>query len=120
MKKNSTVKFELLDNLINSDKDTRKTTNIPFENQLFETSTKKIAKNDILISTIIIKQTSVNEILETSANYDDEIYIFEITGKTYINTNITWKVYKNNKQIKEMFEQIKKEISKRDFVDEIL
>ena len=118
MKKNSTVKFELLDNLINSDKDTRKTTNIPFENQLFETSTKKIAKNNILISTIIIKQTSVNEILETSANYDDEIYIFEITGKTYINTNITWKVYKNNKQIKEMFEQIKKEISKRDFVDE--
>ena len=50
--------------------------------------------------------------------YNDDIYIFEITGVTYSSTTITWKIFKNIKQIKDLFEQIKKEVSKRDFVDE--
>ena len=117
MKGNSTVKFELLEDLI-TDKDSRKTSFVPYDNKLFIINNNKIGRNDISISSISIELATVNEILETEVEYNDNIYIFEITGKTYINSTVSWKVYKNAKQIKEMFEQIKKEISKRDFVDE--
>ena len=117
-KKSPVIKFELLEDLIVSDKDSRKTSFVPFGNNNFGINTNKIGKNDILLSSIDIELATVNEILESDVEYTDDIYILEITGKTYINTNVSWKVYKNAKQIKEMFEQVRKEISKRDFVDD--
>ena len=117
MMKNSTVKFEDLEDIITSDSDNRNTSYIQFENNL-SINNKKLSKNNISITSISAKQTTINEVLGKNVDYNDDIYIFDIIGKTYSSNEVSWKVYKNNKQIKDLFEQIKKDISKRDFVDE--
>ena len=75
----------------------------------------EISKKDILITSIKAKPTTINKVLGINADYNDDIYIFEITGKTQKSPNVSWNIYINNKQIKELFEQIKKELPKKEF-----
>ena len=74
----------------------------------------KISKNDIVLTSIKVKPSTINEVLESKVDYNDDIYIFEITGKTERVPKVSWKIYNNNRQIKELFENIKKEISKKE------
>ena len=73
-----------------------------------------LSKRNILITSIKAKPTTINEVLSTNIDYNDDIYLFEITGKTEKSPNVSWKIYKNNKQIKELFEEIQKELTKKD------
>ena len=120
MKKNSTIKLDLLENITTSSSilDSRNTSYFPHENNIFSNNIGKLSKTDIFLTSIVPKPSTINEVLGFNVDYNDDIYVFEITGKTYSSATITWKIFKNNKQIKELFEQIKKEISKRDPVDE--
>ena len=120
MQKNSTMKLETLDNIITTDAfldSSRNTSYFTHENKLFING-NKISKNDIFIESIKIKLSTINEVLGTNVDYNDDIFEFEINGITLESTKIPWKIYKNEKQLKELFEQIKKEMSKRDIEDE--
>ena len=77
-----------------------------------------ISKDNILITSIKAKQSTINEILGYNVDYNDDIYIFEITGKTQKSPKVSWNIYKNNKQIKDLFEEIKAELLKKHFPDE--
>ena len=123
MKINPLVSLESIDTIKSTNEllDSRNTSYFPYENKLLnDINTPKIAKNEILISSIKAKASTINEVLGKTVNYNDDIYIFEIEGKTYTSATVTWKIYKNNKQVKELFEQIKKEISKRENPDETM
>ncbi len=120
MQKNSTMKLETFDNIITTDAfldSSRNTSYFTHENKLFING-NKISKNDIFIESIKIKLSTINEVLGTNVDYNDDIFEFEINGITLESTKIPWKIYKNEKQLKELFEQIKKEMSKRDIEDE--
>ena len=119
MKINSTIFLEFLDNIITTDTvlDSRNTSYFP-ENNILNNNIGKLSKTDIFLKSIVPKPSTINDVLGFNVEYNDDIYIFEITGVTYSSTTITWKIFKNNKQIIDLFEQIKKEMSKRDFVDE--
>ena len=120
MKKNSTVILDSLEDIITTSiPDSRNTSFIPYDNNnLLIKNTRNLSKHDIMITSIKATQSTINQVLGKYVDYNDDIYIFEITGKTYLSTIVTWKIYKNHKQIKELFEQIRKEVSKRDLVDE--
>ena len=119
MKQNSSIFLEFLDNIITTDTvlDSRNTSYFP-ENNILNNNIGKLSKTDIFLKSIVPKASTINDVLGFNVEYNDDIYIFEITGVTYSSTTITWKIFKNIKQIKDLFEQIKKEMSKRDFVDE--
>ena len=122
MQKNSTVKLDLLENIISTNAfldDNRNTSFFTHENGLFNKA-NKISKNDIFIESIKVKPSTINEVLGDKVDYNDDIYEFEVTGKTFSSLTISWKIFKNNKQIKELFEQLKKDISKRDIQDEAI
>ena len=84
-------------------------------NFIFDETT--ISKNNILLTSIKAKQLTINEVLGTNVSYNDDIYIFEISGKTQKCPKVSWKIYKNNKQIKELFGQLKKDLQKKDSTD---
>ena len=76
--------------------------------------TMDIKKSKIELISINNEKSTRNDILENNEDYKDdneEIYIFEITGEIAIYT-YTWKIYKTFKQIKDLFEKIKNNISK--------
>ena len=77
--------------------------------------TSTIAKNSILITSINAKQSTINKVLGIDVSYNDDIYIFEITGKTQKVPKVSWNIYKNNKQIKELFEKVQKDLPKKEF-----
>ena len=79
----------------------------------FTSNTPTLSTNDFSIISIKTKSLTINDILRSKVDYNDDVYIFEITGKTKKFPSISWKIYKNNKQIKELFEQIKKDLPKK-------
>ena len=112
---NSTVKVDSTDFLIRMDSDSR-SPSFPLLNNILSDNKKF---KSIKLNSIEINVSTIMDILGNGIDYNDDIYIFNIEGK--VSSNIySWKVYKNNKQIKELFEQIKKELSKRENVDEYL
>ena len=112
---NSTVKVDSTDFLIRMDSDSR-SPSFPLLNNILSDNKKS---KSIKLNSIEINVSTIRDILGNGIDYNDDIYIFNIEGK--VSSNIySWKVYKNNKQIKELFEQIKKELSKRENVDEYL
>jgi len=112
---NSTVKVDSTDFLIRMDSDSR-SPSFPLLNNILSDNNKS---KSIKLNSIEINVSTIRDILGNGIDYNDDIYIFNIEGK--VSSNIySWKVYKNNKQIKELFEQIKKELSKRENVDEYL
>ena len=73
-----------------------------------------IKKSKLKLISINNEKSTRSDILENNEDYKDdneEIYIFEITGEIAIYT-YTWKIYKTFKQIKDLFEKIKNNISK--------
>ena len=108
MKKNNAK--DSSDNMASSDQ------KLAFTQTTFLPSHKPtISKNSILITSIKAKPSTINKVLETNVSYNDDIYIFEITGKTQKSPNISWNIYKNNKQIRELFEKVQKDLPKKEF-----
>ena len=95
----------------------RKSSQFSFKNDFQK---KKKQNNVFVITSITAEKTRINRIFKTIKDYDDDIYIFEIIGDYGVSTDITWKIYKKYKEIKELFEQIKKELSKKDITDEYI
>ena len=95
--------------------------NIMYSNTNYLTSNISIiSKNNILLTSIKAKQSTINEVLGSNVDYNDDIYIFEITGETQKSPKVSWKIYKNNNQIKELFEQIRKELKTKELKDEYI
>ena len=84
----------------------------------FKTNTK--SKKEFVMTSITIEKTRINRLFGKITNYDDDIFIFEIKGIYASSSDITWKLYKKYKEIKELFEQMKKELSKNDITDEFI
>ena len=55
--------------------------------------------------------STTNEILEKETEKNEDMFIFDITGKTSTFT-ISWKIYRNAKQIREIFSNLKKNLLK--------
>ena len=80
----------------------------------------KKGKKEFSIDSITGEKTRINRIFGTIKSYDDDIYIFHIKGNTEISSDISWKIYKFYKEVKELFEQMQKELSKKDLKDEYI
>ena len=91
-----------------------------FENNEFGKKTAQNEKKEFAITSITARLTRINDIFEESKNYDDDIFIFQITGRTGSSSDYTWAIYKKEKEIRELFEQIKKELSKKEIEDEYI
>ena len=100
--------------------DPRKSSKFSFENNEFATKTNLNPQKDFLITSMTAEKTRINRILRKITAYDDDIYAFEITGKIANSPDITWSIYKTYKELKELFDQIKKEISKKNIDDEYI
>ena len=98
----------------------RKSSNFTFENTAFETKTNLNPQKDFLITSITAEKTRINRIFQKIKDYDDDIYAFEITGKMGNSPDFTWSIYKTYKELKELFDQIKKELSKKNIEDEYI
>jgi hypothetical protein len=92
---------------------------LSFKNNEFK---KKTAQNkEFVITSVKASQARINDIFEESKDYDDDIFVFQITGRTGSSTSdYTWTIYKKEKEIRELFEQIKKELSKKEIEDEYI
>ena len=110
MLKNSTVQVNTLEDIIRMNPDSRNTSFLPFNNGLFNNA--KRTKSDIEITSIAISEYKSDDDLEHTSDYDDYL-TFKIEGKTSV-SQYSWEIYKNNKQIRELFEKL----SKRDYPDE--
>ena len=74
--------------------------------------------SEFVITSVIPTTSTTNEILETRDHKSNEdIIIFEITGKNNVSAS-SWKIYKNHKQIRELFSQTKKELTKKNLINE--
>jgi phosphatidylserine/phosphatidylglycerophosphate/cardiolipin synthase-like enzyme len=91
-----------------------------FENNEFGKKTAPNEKKEFVITSITARLTRINEIFEESKDYDDDIFIFQITGRTGFSAEYTWTIYLKEKEIRELFEQIKKELSKKEIEDEYI
>ena len=68
--------------------------------------------------TITSYESTTNKILQlNNSKSNDDIIIIEITGKTKLSV-ISWKIYKTHKQIRELFNQTKKELAKKNCLNE--
>ena len=72
---------------------------------------------EFVITSVTCNTSTSNEILETNDTLNDDIIILDIIGKTNL-TEISWKVYKTYKQIRDLFNQTRKEMEKRHIIDE--
>ena len=98
--------------------DMRKSSQFSFKREGFQNNTN--SKNEFVMTSITIEKTRINRLFGKITNYDDDIFIFEIKGRYGSSSDITWKLYKKYKEIKELFEQMKKELSKKDITDEYI
>ena len=74
--------------------------------------------SEFVITSIIPSASTTNEILDIKDHSSNEdIIIFEIRGKNNVSAS-SWKIYKNHKQIRELFSQTKKELSKKNLINE--
>ena len=114
MKESFTMNNNFLNEIItDSDEDGRTTSYIRYDNKLFPNDSKKKSNNEFTISSIIPTKTTINRTLEINTDYNDDIFIFEIKGKTKSNSEMSWKIYKNHHDIKDLFEKIRKELNKK-------
>ena len=102
------------------DIDMRNSTHFSFKNDNFDNKNNSNSKKEFSITSIKPEKTRINRLFGNLKDYDDDIYIFEITGKTGNSPNITWKIYKKYKELKELFEQIKKELTKKNITDDYI
>jgi len=75
--------------------------------------------SELVINSIIPQTSTTNEILGVKNQKNKDIIIFEIKGQN-LASQISWKIYKTNKQIRDLFNQTKKEMAKNNLItDEI-
>jgi len=75
--------------------------------------------SEVIISSIIPQTSTTNDILGVRKEKNKDIIIFEIKGQNLV-SQITWKIYKTNKQIRDLFNQTRKEMTKINVItDEI-
>jgi hypothetical protein len=86
---------------------------IKYDNELFQNDSQKKLNNKFTIISITPIKTTINKTLNMYTNYDDEIFIFEIKGKTKSNSEMLWKIYINHREIKDLFENIRKELTNK-------
>ena len=72
--------------------------------------------SEFVLVSISTRITTTNEILSKNQKSNEDMIIFEITGKTNLSV-ISWKIYKTPKQIRELFNQTKKELAKKNLID---
>ena len=114
MLESSTLKDNILGEInTDSDDDCRHTSYIRFDNKLFPNELQNKSNNEFTITSITPTKTTINKTLNITTNYNDDIFIFEIKGKTKSNFEMSWKIYKNIHDIKDLFEKIKKELNKK-------
>ena len=77
----------------------------------FKKKTGKDMLEDVKLISVRGDSSTVNKILEKTTNKNEDMFIFEIEGKTSSFT-ICWKIYKNAKQIREIFSSIMKNLLK--------
>ena len=76
----------------------------------------KTSKNEFYIKTILNELTTMDKILGIKEKeYNEKIFILTIKGSISF-SDISWKIYKTPKQIQELFNEIKKEISKKEII----
>ena len=74
--------------------------------------------SEFIITNITSYASTTNKILGlNSSKSNDDIIIIEITGKTKLSV-ISWTIYKTHKQIREFFNQTKKELTKKNCLNE--
>ena len=74
--------------------------------------------SEFIITSVVSNASTTNIVLGINdRKSNDDIIIIEITGKTQLSV-ISWKIYKNHKQIRELFSQTKKELTKKNITDE--
>jgi len=83
------------------------------ENKSLKNGSKENSNNEFTIISITPIKTTINRILEKITNYNEDIFIFEIKGKTKYNAEKSWKIYKNYIEIKDLFKEIEKEMNKK-------
>ena len=69
-----------------------------FGNNEFGKKTKQIEKKEFTITSITGRLTRINEIFGESKKYDDDIFIFQITGRAGASSDYTWTIYKKPKE----------------------
>ena len=73
--------------------------------------------SEFILTSITSHSSTTNEILDKkNPKSNDDMIIFDITGKNNLSI-ISWKIYKTHKQIRELFNQTKKELSKKNLID---
>ena len=73
-----------------------------------------VTKKDFIIKTITYEITTGNKVLGVEENdFDEKIFILKITGNINF-SQISWDIYTTPKEIKDLFEQMRKDISKSD------
>ena len=111
MKKCSTINLDSKNNK-------QRTFSINFDNSELNLNKSKCktSRKDFVITSIISELTTMNKILGINEKeYNEKIFILTINGKISF-SYISWKIYKTPKQIQELFQDIKKEISKKDII----
>ena len=111
MKKCSTINLDSKNNK-------QRTFSINFDNSELNLNKSKCktSRKDFVITSIIGELTTMNKILGINEKeYNEKIFILTINGKISF-SYISWKIYKTPKQIQELFQDIKKEISKKDII----
>ena len=117
MNKIPTIKMDFKTSFsqINTNSDSHSTNNYLVSDIIIDKP--KLTKYDIIIKSIKATESTVKKIMNKKIDYlNEDIYIFEIEGETSLSP-YSWKIYKTIKQIKELFDQMKKEMSKREVVD---
>jgi phosphatidylserine/phosphatidylglycerophosphate/cardiolipin synthase-like enzyme len=73
--------------------------------------------SEFILTSITSHSSTTNEILEKkNPKSNDDMIILDITGKNNLSI-ISWKIYKTHKQIRELFNQTKKELAKKNLLD---
>ena len=71
-------------------------------------------KKDFIITSIIPEITTRNKVLEKEENdFDEKIFVLKITGNVNF-SQISWNIYTTPKELKGLFEQMRKDLSKSD------
>ena len=114
MKESFTTNNNVLNEInTESDIDAGNTSNNRYDNKLFQNDSQQKQNNEFIITSITPTKTTINNILDISTNYNDDIFMFEIKGKTKLNSEINWKIYKSHQEIKDLFENIRMELNKK-------
>ena len=114
MKESFTTNNNVLNEInTESDIDAGNTSNNRYDNKLFQNDSQQKQNNEFIITSITPTKTTINNILDISKKYNDDIFMFEIKGKTKLNSEINWKIYKRHQEIKDLFENIRMELNKK-------